>query len=429
MNILIGISGGIAAYKCLTLIRLLKKEGYNIECIMTEHAKNFITPLSIQALTGNLVRSELFDLNAEQSMGHIELARWADIYIIVPCTANTLAQLAHGHCDNLLTTTYLATDAEVMICPAMNQNMFNHPVTQRSLNIISQDNVYIMPPNEGEQACGDVGAGRLPEPEEIVNYMKQHKDLKIHKTLNQTTHPKNNKTEVEENKQNQTTSQIQFLYKHIVITAGPTVEALDPVRFISNHSSGKMGYALAQTYLEKGYRVDLITGPTNISVPTHPNCNVIKVKSAQSMLEACQSTVLPTSIFIACAAVCDYRVKTYSAQKIKKQNNSSEMTLELIKNPDILATIAHSVNRPRLCIGFAAETEHLIKNAKTKLTKKNVDLIVLNDVSRKDIGFNSNENEVTFITKKENIAVPKMSKHKLAQQIAIFTENFYEESL
>jgi len=453
-NIVLAITGGIAAYKSAIFARLLVKAGFDVRVIMTTGAQAFITPLTLQALTGNEVHVSLLDEQAEAGMGHIELAKWADLIVIAPASANTLARLAMGMADDLLTTVCLATTAPIIIAPAMNQQMWAHPAVNLNVQTLRDMNYQIIQPASGEQACGDVGAGRLPEPEQLLD------EVLLFIAMN-------------------TTPQL-LAGKRVVITAGPTVEAIDPVRYLSNHSSGKMGFALARACVAAGADVVLIAGG-KVALPTPLNVTRIDVLSAQDMLIAAQQCVEGThselqfvlkdehdhshehehshnhshvhhhgdcgcgddvsdhnhndnndflqsyddnqfvkaDIFIATAAVADYRTEEAAPQKIKKTQDA--MTLSLVKNPDILATI--SLAHPELfVVGFAAETQDVERYARGKLVAKDLDMIACNDVSRADIGFASDDNamQVFFSERYERDAVTleKTSKDKIAEQLA-----------
>lgn len=446
-NIVLAITGGIAAYKSAIFARLLIKAGFDVRVIMTTGAQAFITPLTLQALTGNEVHVSLLDEQAEAGMGHIELAKWADLIVIAPASANTLARLAMGMADDLLTTVCLATTAPVIIAPAMNQQMWAHPAVNLNVQTLRDMNYQIIQPASGEQACGDVGAGRLPEPEQLLA------EVLLFKAMN-------------------TTPQL-LAGKRVVITAGPTVEAIDPVRYLSNHSSGKMGFALARACVAAGAEVILIAGG-KVALPTPLNVTRIDVLSAKDMLIAAQQCVdgthselqldledehdhshehahehnhshthehhhsdcgcgdeheLPQAytehqfvkadIFIATAAVADYRTEEAAPQKIKKTQDA--MNLSLVKNPDILATI--SLAHPELfVVGFAAETQDIERYARGKLAAKALDMIACNDVSRADIGFASDDNamQVFFSERYERdaITLDKASKDKIAEQLA-----------
>ncbi|SJM70155.1 bifunctional phosphopantothenoylcysteine decarboxylase/phosphopantothenate--cysteine ligase CoaBC [Psychrobacter piechaudii] len=391
-KVILAITGGIAAYKSALLARLLVKEGFEVRVIMTQGAQQFITPLTLQALTGNEVHTELLDTEAEAGMGHIELAKWADLVLIAPASANTLARLAMGMADDLLATVCLATSAPVMIAPAMNQQMWAHPAVQLNVQTLSDMGYEMIEPDSGVQACGDVGAGRLPEPEILLRRVLNFKaKLMVPQSLTG---------------------------KKVTITAGPTVEAIDPVRFLSNHSTGKMGFALARACRDAGAEVTLIAGG-KVDLTTPLDVQRINVLSANDMLQAAsQSAKAGCDIFIATAAVADYRTRDAAPQKIKKTQD--EMTLDLVKNPDILATISHTYP-DMFVVGFAAETQDVEKYARGKLASKDLDMIACNDVSRKDIGFASDENAMTvFFADKyqqEPEALDKASKDEIARQL------------
>ncbi|BCD96437.1 bifunctional phosphopantothenoylcysteine decarboxylase/phosphopantothenate--cysteine ligase CoaBC [Marinagarivorans cellulosilyticus] len=398
-NILLGITGGIAAYKCAELTRLLKKQGANIQVVMTPAAEAFVTPMTLQAVSGNPVRTHLLDTTAEAGMGHIELARWADLILIAPATADCIARLAHGFANDLLTTVCLATKAPIALAPAMNQAMWSNLVTQANVaKIALYPHFVIWGPGEGEQACGDTGVGRMLEPNEIT----QHAIELI--------------TEQEQLPQ----TQPKALHgKRIVITAGPTREAIDPVRYLSNESSGKMGYALAQAALNAGAQVTLISGPTQLLPPA--GATVTHVISALEMHAASLEAAKDADIFIGAAAVADFRPSQYAAQKIKK-GTEQHMHIALTKNPDIIADVAKLTPRPWL-VGFAAETRDLIGYATQKLQRKKLDMIIANDVSDKNIGFNSDSNAVTVLSQKaqstevSSITLAVDTKDKIAEQL------------
>lgn len=379
------VSGGIAAYKSAILLRRLKEYGFDVRVVMTQGAQAFITPLTFQALSGYPVHTELLDSAAEAGMGHIELARWADLILIAPASCNTIARCAQGLADDLLSTLYLATKAPVWLAPAMNQQMWAAKATQRNLQTLRQDDVHVMMPDSGLQACGDVGLGRMPEPEFIAE--------QVHLYFQQT----------------QQLAQKNGLLagKRVVITAGPTREAIDPVRYISNHSTGKMGFALAQACHAAGAEVTLIAGPVNLNTPQGvQRKNVI---SASEMLnQSLDELSIGCDIFIATAAVADYRVADVATQKIKKSGDV--LSLDLVKNPDIVATIAQQSQRPFM-VGFAAETQHLEDYANRKLIDKKLDMIACNDVSRQDIGFASDDNAmVVFFAKKYAMPAKTLDK-------------------
>ena len=386
-QILVGITGGIAAYKTIELIRLLTRAGADVQVVLTEGAKAFVTEMTLQAVSGHPVRSTLLDPSAELGMGHIELAKWADLIIIAPASADFMARYAQGMANDLLTTLCLATEAPVALAPAMNQAMWKHPATQTNLQTLISRNVAIIGPASGAQACGDVGAGRMEEPIDLLN------------TIEQLLAP----------------TQQDLAGQHWVITAGPTMEAIDPVRYISNHSSGKMGYALAAAAQARGARVTLISGPTQLDAPQ--GIKRIDIKSAEEMLSACRTaTVTPADVFIGAAAVADFRMKEVAPQKMKKTGDSDEMQLTLVKNPDVIATLSQA-KAAKCMVGFAAETQDVIAYAKSKLERKGLDLIIANDVSRTDIGFNNDENQVTVLSKDQQWTPPKEAKSALAIEL------------
>jgi len=389
-KILLAITGGIAAYKSADLCRKFVKAGALVRVVMTQGACEFITPLTLQAVSGNPVHTELLDPNAELGMGHIELAKWPDLIVVAPATANFIAQYSQGLAQDLLGTLLLATGAPVAVVPAMNQAMWSHPLTQRNLHDLQagmRDMICVWGPGQGEQACGDTGFGRMLEPEEILAetlafFATDHEAL--------------------------------LVGRRVVITAGPTRESIDPVRFLSNHSSGKMGYALAQACQKLGADVILVSGPVSIDVPD--GVTRVSVSSATEMLEACEKAVQQgCDIFIGSAAVADYRPKAVAEQKMKKQGDSG-LNIELVQNPDIIAEIARHANRPYM-VGFAAETQDVIAYAKGKLERKGLDMVIANDVSRTDIGFNSDQNEVIMVTASGQQGLPLLSKAELADQI------------
>ncbi len=397
-NILLGVTGGIAAYKSAVLVRRLKDAGYAVRVIMTAGAQAFVTPLTFQALSGESVHTSLLDPDAEAGMGHIELARWADLLLVAPASANALARIAAGSADDLLTTVILATPAPVMVAPAMNQQMWQNAITQRNLQILRDYKINVIEPDSGSQACGDVGAGRLPEPEELVQIVQRHFDAGA-AVPSPLTIP------------------AVLAGKHVVITAGPTREALDPVRYVSNHSSGKMGFALAEACLAAGARVTLLAGPVSLATPA--GVERINVISARDLLAASERVVeAGCDVFIATAAVADYRAENIAPQKIKKQGDS--LTLTMVKNPDVVATIAKHAKRPFM-VGFAAETEQMESYARGKLQNKLLDMIACNDVSRGDIGFASDDNAMTvFFADRfglEKVVLAKANKHVIADQL------------
>ena len=383
-NILLGVTGGIAAYKAAEIVRHLKKSGSSVRVVMTKSAEEFITPLTLQALSGNRVSRELLDAEAEAAMGHIELAKWADGILIAPATANTLARLSSGRGDDLLSTITLAFEGPISLAPAMNQAMWRDSRTQENLKKLIDKGYILCGPGSGEQACGDVGLGRMLEPLEIMEIFSD------------------------------SFKEGMLSGKSVLITAGPTKEPIDPVRFITNRSSGKMGYSLAEAAIDAGAIVTLITGPVDIDPPM--KCNTIPVETAKEMHEAVMHHVNKKDIYIGTAAVSDYRPARRNETKLKKDDKGSPLILELVENQDILKSVSELDERP-FVVGFAAETNDLIKNAKTKFKNKGLDLIVANDVSDKSIGFDSDDNAVTLITKRRNLAIEKESKRKIAKKI------------
>ncbi|WP_024606747.1 bifunctional phosphopantothenoylcysteine decarboxylase/phosphopantothenate--cysteine ligase CoaBC [Pseudoalteromonas sp. TAE80] len=361
-KIVLGITGGIAAYKCAELVRRLKDAGCEVKVVMTESAKHFITPLTMQAVSGETVSDSLLDPSAEASMGHIEFAKWADLILVAPATCNIIAKMA---------------------APAMNQQMYAHAATQANLATLKARNVLIWGPGKGEQACGDIGAGRMLEPHELVALCiaKEQPQLLAGKT--------------------------------ITITAGPTREPLDPVRFISNHSSGKMGYALAEAALQFGAKVNLISGPVTIKAPT--GVNLINIESAEELLTESLTYASQSDAFIGCAAVADYRAANIATQKMKKQGD--ELTLTLTKNPDVIAAIANLTQNRPYTVGFAAETQNVESYAKGKLQNKNLDMICANDVSKSGLGFNSDHNALTLYWHNEQLELPTTSKVEIARKV------------
>lgn len=381
-KILLGICGGIAAYKSAYLVRELSRLGARVRVVMTESAQQFISPLTLQALGAEDIRSSLFDQQAERAMGHIELARWADYLVIAPATANCLAKIANGLADDLLTTLYLVAETPVIVCPAMNRSMWAHPATQANCQLLTQRGVILFGPGEGSQACGEEGFGRMAEVHSIVNALRLYK-------VNQL-----------------------LLGQRLLITAGPTRESIDPVRFISNNSSGKMGYALAEAAHLAGAKVILISGPTSLPPPI--GVEFYQVDSANAMHEAVLQQLQQGSIFIGTAAVADYGVQEPAKDKIKKQANS-ELSLKLNRNPDILCDVVSS-GKAAYVVGFAAETSHLLQHAKEKLETKKLDMIIANQVGE-GIGFEVDNNQVTILTKNEQTELPLTHKTRLAGQI------------
>ena len=382
-NILLGVTGGIAAYKSAEIIRLFRKEGADVRVVMTESAKEFITPLTLQAVSGNEIHDSLLDVKAESAMGHIELAKWADIILIAPCTAETMAKITHGRADDLMGALILASTANIFIAPAMNMNMWLDKTTQDNYKKISARGITFIGPADGEQACGDVGPGRMVEPDNILNLIAS----------STKTGPLSGKV--------------------ITITAGPTREQIDPVRFISNNSSGKMGYALAEAAIELGASVNLVSGP--VSLNADKSINLHKVNSASEMSESVNKFMKSSDIFIGCAAVSDFKPLDYSSIKIKKEDLVNP-EIELEMNTDILSNVANTY-KSSFVVGFAAETSDVVNNAKKKLKTKNLDMIISNDVSDKSIGFDVDENEVNVITLNETIFLKRDKKIRIAREI------------
>ena len=385
-KILLGISGGIAAYKCAELTRRLKDQGAEVRIVMTSAAKEFITPLTMQAVSGHEIADDLLDPRAKSSMGHIELAKWADLILLAPATANLIARLRAGLADELLTTLCLATPSPIAVSPAMNMEMYLAQATQENISVLAKRSMLIWGPGEGPQACGDIGPGRMLEPVDLVSRVVDFFSVK----------------------------NAIFADVNITITAGPTQEAVDPVRYISNHSSGKMGFALAEAAQKMGANVTLISGPVNLSTPD--NVNRVDVKSALQMHKASLDNLDRCDIFIGCAAVADYRPEVVASQKMKKQQDIDDLTLKLVKNPDIIADVANDKNHP-FCVGFAAETEDVERYAQDKLTRKNLDLIAANDVAKAGQGFNSEQNALSVFSAGQRFDIALADKKEVAHQL------------
>ncbi|MDC0239869.1 bifunctional phosphopantothenoylcysteine decarboxylase/phosphopantothenate--cysteine ligase CoaBC [Candidatus Thioglobus sp.] len=390
-QIILGVSGSISAYKSPDIVRRLQDLGAEIRVILTSGGREFVSERSLQTVSKNKVHDNLWDSEAELSMGHIELAKWADVVVIAPASANTIAKLCHGKADDLLSTVILATNASVMVAPSMNQQMYASLAMKDNLKLLQKRGVTIIDPGFGEQACGDVGEGRLAEPSEIA--------LKISEMFQNNS----------------------LGGRRVLITVGGTVEAIDPVRFLSNHSSGKMGMALAYASIQAGAETTLVIG--SISVDIEKRAKTIFVTSANEMYEAVMANIHDQDLFISCAAVADYRPTNVSPNKIKKTSN--QKTIELVANKDILSDVCQLKNKP-ICIGFAAETENYIKNANQKLNNKNCDAIILNDISNSEIGLKSDNNEVYFITKNGSQKINKNRKQIVAEKIVKkITEEFF----
>ncbi len=402
-KVLIGITGGIAAYKTAQLVRLLRKANIEVRVVMTQGGSAFISALTLQALSGNPVHQSLLDADSEAGMGHIELAKWADLVVVAPATADFIARFCHGLADDLLTTLCLATEAPVALAPAMNQAMWRNPRTQRNLDSLRDDiqaaKVLVWGPDAGAQACGDVGPGRMLEPEDLC--------ARIQAWLDQNGSPASEQ------------KQLNLAGRRLVITAGPTREAIDPVRYISNYSSGKMGYALAAAAAQAGARVTLISGPVALTCPA--GVDRVEVTSALEMHDATHAAIATEcDIFIAAAAVADYRPRQSADQKMKKQEGQG-LVIELVQNPDIVASVAAS-KRAQLVVGFAAETTNVERYAADKLQRKGLDMVIANDVSNPSIGFNSDENAVTVITKADCTSLPRQEKSVLALALLQFMQ-------
>ena len=388
-KILIVIGGGIAAYKSLDLIRLLKKNGAKIKTILTKSGKKFVTPLSITTLTKNKTFEDVFDQNSEAKIDHIALSRWADIIIVMPTTANFMAKLSVGRAEDLATTVILASNKDILLAPAMNVRMWIHKATQKNLKILQDYGYYFVGPEKGEMACGEFGEGKMSSPRQIYCYLKKY-----------------------------------FEYRNIIkrkrlkalVTTGPTREYLDPMRYISNESSGKQGYEIALALDRLGVKTKLITGPTNLASPKR--LNVKKIVSGKEMLKEVKKT-LPVDVAICAAAVSDYKPVSKSANKIKKNKINLDI-IKLEKNPDILEFLSkNNRNRPKIVIGFSAETENIIENSKNKIKEKYCDLILANDVSKKEFGFNSDYNKVFLINRNGKIkSIPKNKKSYIANILA-----------
>ncbi len=419
-HILVGISGGIAAYKTPQLVRLLRQAEAEVQVVMTRSAAQFVTATSLQAVSGQPVRDTLWDPAAEAQMGHIELARWADLIVIAPATADRLSRLATGHADDLLGAVCLASRAPMLIAPAMNSVMWEAPATQRNLALLEQDGAVIVGPESGDQACGEVGPGRMTEPEDLIRAIV----TAVQRPAAEGDAAPATVQSVELGSAGLAGSTNGSLSgRHVVLTAGPTREAIDPVRYISNHSSGKQGFAMAQAALEAGARVTVIAGPTEAKPPA--GVTLVPVESAREMHAASLEAARDCDLFIAVAAVADYRPAVVAEQKLKKSGAADEgMRLELVQNPDIVASIAALTDGP-VVVGFAAETEKALEHARSKLARKGLDAIIVNDVSRQDIGFGSDHNAATLIWADGERTLPRQDKTDLARQlIAELAERF-----
>ncbi|PSU22351.1 bifunctional phosphopantothenoylcysteine decarboxylase/phosphopantothenate--cysteine ligase CoaBC [Photobacterium kishitanii] len=395
-KILLGISGGIAAYKCAELTRRLIERGAQVQVVMTTAAQEFITPLTMQAVSGNPVSSSLLDPSAEASMGHIELAKWADLVLLAPATADLIARISAGMGNDLLTTLCLATNAPIAVAPAMNQQMYRNIATQENLATLQRRGFTLWGPASGEQACGDVGPGRMLEPMQLVHHCEDFFQTPDLSDLN------------------------------IMVTAGPTREAIDPVRYLSNYSSGKMGFAIAAAAAKRGAKVTLISGPVNLATPA--GVTRIDINSAIEMQQAALTHAVKNQIFIACAAVADFRPAQIAVQKMKKQPGNEEMAIQLVKNPDIVANVAALTNKRPFTVGFAAETQNVEHYARGKLAAKNLDLICANDVSVQGQGFNSNTNALHLYWPNGDKALPLTTKADLGQQLVTEIVALYQHA-
>ena len=382
-TVVLGVTGSIAAYKIANLASSLVKKGANVHVIMTKNATNFINPITFETLTGNKCLVDTFDRNFEFSVEHVSLAKQADIFMVAPASANVIGKIANGIADDMLTTTIMACKCHKVISPAMNTNMFENPIVQDNLEKLRNYGYEVIDPASGYLACGDTGAGKMPEPTVLESYIM--KNIAMEKDM---------------------------AGKKVLITAGPTMEAIDPVRFISNHSTGKMGYALAKIAMERGAEVTLVTGKTYIEKPDF--VKIIDVKSAKEMFDAVDKEFDSQDIVIMSAAVADYRPKTVADEKIKK--NDGEMAIELERTDDILGTMSRRKKNQFLC-GFSMETEHMLENSKNKLKKKNLDMICANNLKVEGAGFGTDTNVVTLITENESRQLPIMSKEQVANEI------------
>ena len=393
-RVLLGITGGIAAYKAAELVRLLRRSGAEVQVVMTQAAGEFITPLTLQALSGRTVRKDFFDQADEATIGHIELARWADLVLVAPASADFMARLAHGMANDLLSTLCLATEAPIALAPAMNQGMWLNPATVANTDLLRQRGVLTWGPDKGEQACGETGPGRMLEPEALLARTK---------TL-LTNGP--------------------LAGVRVLLTAGPTREPIDPVRFIGNRSSGKMGYALARAFREAGAQVCLISGPVTLATPD--GINRVDVGTALEMEQAVSNHVDNCDLFVACAAVADYRPSEAAGSKIKKSREQLELTLT--RNPDILTGVA-SRPHPPFTVGFAAETESVVEQAEEKRKLKGIDMIAANLVAAGEVGFEGDENALTVLWEEGRAELPRDKKEQLASSlVSIITERYHAKN-
>jgi phosphopantothenoylcysteine decarboxylase/phosphopantothenate--cysteine ligase len=421
MKVLLGITGCIAAYKAAEVLRGLQKGGAQVRVVMTSHATEFVRPLTFEALSGQPVIVEMFDRPNYSTIEHISVAREADLLLVAPATANIIAKFAHGISDDLLSTVYLSNTNPVLIAPAMNVEMWNHPATQANIGILRNLGVQFVDPGEGYQACGEVGVGRLAEPDEIVRRALElgrggspsggsDWDVATERRSDELNSPSRPVA------QSPSPSASDFLGEHVMVTAGPTIEEIDPVRFISNRSSGRMGYAVAEAARDRGASVTLISGPVSLEPP--PDVEVVNVTSAREMYEAVMSRISYTTVFIGCAAVADFRPARISDQKIKKEIHGA-ISIELEQTEDIIAAVSAYPNRNlRIIAGFAAESQSLLEYAEKKVREKDLDLIVANDITREDAGFDVETNAATIIKRDgSRIELPLQSKRQLAGRV------------
>jgi phosphopantothenoylcysteine decarboxylase/phosphopantothenate--cysteine ligase len=394
-RILLIVGGGIAVYKSLDLVRRLRERGARVRVVMTAAAREFVTPLAFVSLAGEKVYDDLFSATDEQEMGHIQLSREADLIVVAPATAHLLARAAQGLCDDLATTLLLATDKRALYAPAMNLRMWLAPATQRNVATLKRDGALFVGPNDGDMACGEHGPGRMSEPLEIVAAVEAalRGDTRLPPPAASAPGP--------------------LTGRHVIVTSGPTHEAIDPVRYIANRSSGKQGHAIAAAAAAAGARVTLVSGP--VSLPDPPGCNVVPIESAREMFAAVENA-LPADVFIGAAAVADWRVDA-APQKIKKERGASAPTFSLVENPDILASVAGAARRPRLVVGFAAETQDVIAHAREKLTRKGCDLIVANDVSEGSGVFGGDANEAHLVSRDAVESWPRLAKAAVASRL------------
>lgn len=383
-TVILGVTGSIAAYKIANLASMLAKLHCNVHVIMTKNATNFIHPITFETLTNNRCLVDTFDRNFQYNVEHVSLAKQADVVLIAPATANVIAKLAHGLADDMLTTTALACNCKKIVSPAMNTQMYDNPITQDNINKLKDYGFEVIDPTVGMLACGDVGAGKMPEPEVLLDYIL--KEIAREKDMDG---------------------------KNVLVTAGPTMEAIDPVRFITNHSTGKMGYAIAKNAMLRGANVTLVTGPTNIKKP--PFINVVEIKSAKEMFDAVISCFPEQDIVIKAAAVADYRPSSVSDEKVKKSDDA--LSIDLERTTDILKYLGEHKKEGQFLCGFSMETEHMLENSRAKLKKKNLDMIVANNLKEKGAGFGTDTNIITIITNTEERQLSLMSKDEAAEEI------------